>query len=87
MSSALNTMVGGNHYKEGCIQPIEFFMANSNLDFCQANIIKYAFRHKNKNGIQDLLKVIHYSLLASEFNYGDEGAKEFRKGILSLIKS
>lgn len=71
--SALDTMVGGSHYQgSNNIQPIQFYHANPQLDFQQCNIIKYAFRHKDKNGLQDLLKVIHYTLLEAEFYYGDD---------------
>lgn len=79
--SALNTMVGGSHYKSGTIQPVVFFHNNPQLSFGSCNIIKYAYRHKQKNGLQDLLKVIHYSLLEAELNYGDdkESFDEFKK--------
>jgi hypothetical protein len=50
--------VGGDHYK-GKIQPIEFIQANG-LSFCQGNAIKYIFRYKDKNGIEDLEKAKHY---------------------------
>ena len=67
--SALDTQVGGDHYKTMKIQPIEFIHANG-LDFFQANIVKYATRHKHKNGADDLRKVIHYAQLALELQYG-----------------
>ncbi len=73
--SALNTQVGGGHYKDYKIQPLEFTMAN-NLDFIQGNIIKYACRHKTKNGVEDLKKVIHYAQLAIELQYGKESDNE-----------
>lgn len=57
--SALETQVGGNHYKDLKIQPIEFIYAN-NIPFCEANAIKYLCRWRNKNGKQDLLKARHY---------------------------
>jgi hypothetical protein len=57
--SALETQVGGNHYKDLKIQPIEFIHAN-NIPFCEANAIKYLCRWRNKNGKQDLLKARHY---------------------------
>lgn len=56
--SALNTQVGGNHYKHYAIQPIEYAMAN-NLNYCQANAIKYTTRYKDKGGVEDLRKAIH----------------------------
>ena len=51
--------IGGNHYKDFHIQPYEFISKN-NLSFFQGNVIKYVCRYMNKNGIQDLEKVIHY---------------------------
>lgn len=87
--SALDTMVGGSHYQaEGGIQPIEFYHANPQLDFQQCNMIKYAYRHKDKNGLQDLLKVIHYALLEAEFDYGDDTEKfvEFKRQVSSLVR-
>ena len=57
--SALETQVGGSHYKDLKIQPIEFIHAN-NIPFCEANAIKYLCRWRNKNGKQDLLKARHY---------------------------
>jgi hypothetical protein len=51
--------IGGNHYKNFNIQPYEFISKNE-LSFFQGNVIKYVCRYKNKNGIQDLEKIIHY---------------------------
>lgn len=58
-SSALDVQVGGRHYKDMAIQPIEFIMANG-LGFCEGNAVKYVTRWKSKNGIEDLKKAIHY---------------------------
>ena len=68
--AALDTQVGGNHYKNMVIQPIEFTHKN-NLNFCQGNIIKYITRYKHKNGIEDLKKVKHYVDLLIELEYGE----------------
>lgn len=68
---ALDVQVGGNHYKDFEIQPIEYITKN-NLDWYQGNIVKYASRHKFKNGKQDLEKVIHYAQLAIEAQYPEE---------------
>lgn len=54
--------VGGGHYKSMKIQPIEFVLANE-LGFCEGNIIKYTCRYKQKGGVEDLKKVIHYAQL------------------------
>ena len=51
--------IGGSHYKKFFIQPYEFISKN-NLSFFQGNVIKYVCRYLNKNGIQDLEKIIHY---------------------------
>ena len=68
--SALETQVGGSHYKDLKIQPIEFIHANG-LDFLTGNIIKYATRHRKKNGAEDVKKIIHYANLILELEYGE----------------
>ena len=67
--SALDVQVGGNHYKNLAIQPIEFTHKNG-LNFCQGNIVKYATRYKDKNGVEDLKKVVHYAQLLAKLEYG-----------------
>ena len=54
-----NKQIGGSHYKKFKIQPYEFISHNA-LSFFQGCVIKYVCRYMNKNGIQDLEKVIHY---------------------------
>ena len=56
---AIEKQVGGNHYKEFKIQPIEFIQAND-LGFEVGNVIKYSCRYKYKDGIKDLQKAKHY---------------------------
>lgn len=68
---SLDKQEGGDHYKKLIIQPVEYIMKN-NLDFLQGNMIKYATRHKDKNGAEDLRKVIHYAQLALELQYGEK---------------
>lgn len=51
--------VGGTHYADMKIEPIELIEAFG-LDFIQGSIIKYISRYKNKNGVEDLKKAIHY---------------------------
>ena len=48
-SSALSTQVGGDHYKQCKIQPVEFIVAND-IGYMEGNVIKYVVRHKRKNG-------------------------------------
>jgi hypothetical protein len=56
---------GGNHYQKHAIQPYTFINKN-NLSFFQGNVIKYVVRYKDKNGIEDLKKIIHYCQLEIE---------------------
>lgn len=56
--NALEKEIGGNHYKSD-YQPIEL-MEKVRMYACCANILKYSFRYKNKNGRQDLEKALHY---------------------------
>lgn len=73
--SAKQTQIGGDHYKNFAIQPIEYIMKN-NLSFGQGNVIKYVTRYKDKNGIEDLKKAKHYIDLLIEEEYG--GVQENR---------
>ena len=65
----LENQIGGNHYKDYTIQPVEFIHAN-NVPFLEGNIIKYIMRHKKKNGVQDLEKAKHYLELLIQLDYG-----------------
>ena len=71
----LKKQVGGNHYKEMAIQPIEFIVKNR-IPFIEGNIIKYACRHREKNGAEDIKKIIHYAELLLELEYGGEKQNE-----------
>jgi len=62
---AKDIQVGGNHYKNFKIQPIEYIQAN-NLSYCEANVVKYVTRWRSKNGIEDLKKAKHYIDLLME---------------------
>ena len=80
----LTVQQSGSHYKNSQIQPIEYSERN-NLSMCQGNIVKYITRHKDKNGVDDLAKVVHYALLEALFVYGEDGATELRDKVDSLI--
>ena len=66
--SALDTQVGGDHYKDCAIQPVEFITKN-NLSFLEGCVIKRVCRHKAKNGKEDLLKATHELQLLIELEY------------------
>ena len=57
------------HYRMLDIEPIEYIMSN-NLDFCSANIVKYASRWRFKGDpVGDLRKVIRYAeILINQHN-------------------
>ena len=71
INNPLNIQVGGSHYKNFKIQPIEFIQKN-NLSFIQGCIIKYICRYKDKNGLQDLEKIKHYVDLLIQLEYNEE---------------
>lgn len=70
--SSLSSQVGGSHYKEFKIQPVEFCFLNK-IPYLEATAIKYLCRWRKKNGIEDLLKAKHFIdlLIELEENYGE----------------
>ena len=74
--SAKDIQIGGSHYSKYSIQPTEFIHKN-NIPFIEGNIIKYVIRHKDKNGVQDLLKAKHYIELLIELEYHETKEKLF----------
>jgi len=60
MSKVNDKQVGGDHYK--CKGKTEHwdFAAEHNYDYFQGAITKYVHRWRNKGGIQDLEKALHY---------------------------
>ena len=63
--------IGGTHYKNMAIQPIEFIVAND-IPYREANVIKYIVRWRSKNGLEDLQKARHYiNMLIEEVVVGD----------------
>ena len=71
ITNALDEQVGGDHYKKYEIQPIEFMHYNK-IPPIESAIIKYATRHKDKGGLEDLKKIIHYTRLLAKFEYSTE---------------
>ena len=68
---ATDKQVGGSHYKDCAIQPVDYIVENK-LDFLEGNVVKYITRHKTKGGIEDIRKVIHYAELILEKKYGKD---------------
>lgn len=57
--------VGGSHYKTLRIEPAEFCHAN-NIPWIEGCVIKYVLRWRQKGGIEDIDKAIHYLELLKE---------------------
>ncbi len=66
-----NKQIGGDHYMKMKIQPRVYIMEN-NIGYAEGNIIKYASRWKNKNGIEDLQKIIQYAEFLIEQEIEDQ---------------
>ena len=72
---ALDKQEGGKHYKDLSIQPIEYIHANK-LGYIEGKVVKYITRHSQKNGAEDIQKVIHYCELLLELEYGKSSEEE-----------
>ena len=57
--SALDRQISGSHYKTMKIQPLEYALEND-LGVCEHAVIKYVSRWREKGGVDDLRKAIHY---------------------------
>ncbi len=66
--SALEDQVGGSHYKDMKIQPVEFCHANK-MGGIESAVVKYVSRYKFKNGKQDIDKAIHLLQLLKQLEY------------------
>jgi hypothetical protein len=56
---ANSKQVSGSHYSDKEIQPWDYIYAN-NLCYFTGNCVKYVSRWRDKGGIDDLKKAIHY---------------------------
>lgn len=50
---------GGSHYKKAVIQPWDY-IARNNIPYLEGSAIKYVSRWRDKGGIEDLKKAIHF---------------------------
>jgi len=67
------------HYSKNKFQATEFIIDGGHGEgFCIGNILKYAQRYGKKNGKdrKDLLKVIHYAIIALSINNGESDETE-----------
>lgn len=63
--SARKEQVGGSHYKDMAVQPVEYITKNK-LGYIEGCVIKYVSRWRVKGGIEDLKKAIHFLELLIE---------------------
>lgn len=56
--------INPKHYRVGNIECIDVLLATQGIEavqnFCICNAIKYLYRHRNKNGIEDIRKASWY---------------------------
>jgi len=69
--SALDTQVGGGHYKNMVIQPAEYNHKNG-IGYIEGSVIKYVSRWRNKNGVEDLKKARHFLDILIEMETNNE---------------
>lgn len=71
--SALDTQVGGSHYKQYKIQPYEFFLKNQ-IPHHKAAVIRRILRydHPTGKGMEDLEKIKHEIDLIVEIEGWDD---------------
>lgn len=72
--------IGGDHYSKRKIQPFDI-IDEYNLDFYEANVLKYLLRHKDKNGREDILKLIDYAECVIDRQYPYETPKSASSGL------
>ena len=65
---ATQKQIGGDHYKDKGIQPLEYAYSNG-LTPNLTNVVKYVTR-KKEDRVKDLLKARHYIELELEMVYG-----------------
>lgn len=57
-------------YTKGSIEPWDF-ISDHQMTFDEGNVIKYIVRHRYKDGIKDLKKVVQYVNHLAEKEYGE----------------
>jgi hypothetical protein len=72
---AMAVQVGGAHYKEMAIQPVEYILKNG-IGYCEGNVIKYVSRWRHKGGIEDLKKARHYLDLLIESHASSDDPRQ-----------
>ena len=74
-TNALDIQIGGGHYKDMKIQPVEFIHTNK-IGFLEGCIIKRICRWRSKNGVEDLQKAKHEIDLLIQLEGLDKGEEK-----------
>ncbi len=84
--SSLHKQIDGNHYQKMGIQPWEIIEKNR-LDYFEGAALKYLLRWKEKDGVIDLDKIVHYieriKELALKGHYGNKFQIKHRKVVVN----
>jgi len=86
VSKALDQQVGGKHYKDLKIQPIEYAQANQ-MNACEFSVVKYITRHKFKDGLKDLEKGKHFIDMLIQMEYPQPEKEDeifFSEGMVTM---
>jgi hypothetical protein len=90
--NANSMQIGGGHYKRKALEPWDHTVLND-LDTFQHEICAYVVRHKEKNGIQDLEKALHWlqkyievEKLRAEMGPVEMKAKLLEDALAKLVK-
>ncbi len=68
--TAMEVQVGGTHYKDMPIQPVEFCQKNG-LAYIESCVVKYVCRHRQKGRAEDIRKAIHFLEMLLEMEYAE----------------
>ena len=63
MSDDNNNVDHPSHYNQSgieCIEAIKATLGDNYQDYCKGNVLKYLWRYKYKNGVEDLKKARWY---------------------------
>lgn len=73
--SAFKTQISGGHYLDLAIQPAQFMRANG-VPHAEGEAIYHILRHRQKRGLEDLEKAIHWIQLIIDMDYPEESRQE-----------
>lgn len=78
-TTANDRQVGGSHYQKGKVQHWDL-VALTRTSYLEGNATKYLSRWREKNGLQDLQKALHYvdKILELAVNVGYHNRSAFR---------